>query len=227
MVHTQDCDAAEDRASPELIEEVEEIEEFGELLHFTLVGYLGGLIVGIGLDGIGLSHNGWGQGLVRTLGGEAESLLEGSFVIQKAWLGSGASLAQAYGWGKLLGMIAPWIIDGGSRLIGIDVYGVEGFYIPFFYAMSDQIGANLLGFFYMRQRSSTGIRAMQAYVKSPVMVTGLGMILMVPLGLVIARILGFSPINQSLTALEVIMANLGWLPPVVGMLAERSKRDLD
>jgi hypothetical protein len=27
----------------------------------------------------------------------------------------------------------PWFIDLGSRLMGINVYGVEGFYIPYFY----------------------------------------------------------------------------------------------
>gem|GEM_PF-6368599 len=37
--------------------------------------------------------------------------------------------------GKLIGMTVPWIIDWGSRLFSVDVCGVEGFYIPYFYAL--------------------------------------------------------------------------------------------
>jgi hypothetical protein len=47
-------------------------------------------------------------------------------------------MAEAYGWGKFFGMLVPWLIDWGSRLAGVDVYGVAGFYIPYFYALSDQ-----------------------------------------------------------------------------------------
>jgi len=54
-------------------------------------------------------------------------------------------MSEAYGWGKFLFIPIPWFIDLGSRLMGINVYGVEGFYIPYFYAMSDQIGANISG----------------------------------------------------------------------------------
>ncbi len=38
---------------------------------------------------------------------------------------------------KFLGTTPPWFIDLGSRLMGVNVYGVEGFYIPYFYALSD------------------------------------------------------------------------------------------
>ncbi len=64
-------------------------------------------------------------------------------------------MVEAYGWGKLFGITTPWIIDFGSRLAGVDVYGVEGFYIPYFYALSDQIGANISGilFLYRKERS--------------------------------------------------------------------------
>jgi len=87
--------------------------------------------------------------IVRTLAGEGESIFEGIFALKKRLQQQAFSMAQAYGWGKALGMVVPWIIDWGSRLAGIDVYGVEGFYIPFFYAMSDQLGANIAGFVYI------------------------------------------------------------------------------
>jgi hypothetical protein len=39
-------------------------------------------------------------------------------------------MAEAYGWGKLLGMVFPWMVDAVSRLAGVDVYGWRGYYIP-------------------------------------------------------------------------------------------------
>ncbi len=92
----------------------ETTEEFGRLLRFTVTGYLGGLVLGGVLDALALSRSGIGQWLVRTLSGEAESLFEGSFAILERLKGSAASMAQAYAWGKLLGMAAPWIIDATS-----------------------------------------------------------------------------------------------------------------
>jgi hypothetical protein len=60
-------------------------------------------------------------------------------------------------WGKFLGMIAPWTIDGLSRLLGVDVYGREGFYIPYFYALSDQIGASISGMIFLLRRKARGV----------------------------------------------------------------------
>ena len=51
-------------------------------------------------------------------------------------------------------MAVPWVVDLASRLAGIDVYGVSGFYIPFFYAMSDQIGGNVPGLLFFRRHRS-------------------------------------------------------------------------
>jgi hypothetical protein len=55
------------------------------------------------------------------------------------------------------------------------------------------------------------------------MITSLSVILIVPIGLLIVRILGFSPTTQKYTALETIAANLCWLPVVVGWLVEKVK----
>jgi hypothetical protein len=201
-----------------------EKEEFGELLKFTAGGFLGGLLFGLLLDYFGFQRSAIGQWIVRTLSGEGESIFEGIFALRQRLRRATESMAEAYGWGKLLGMAFPWIIDWGSRLLDKDVYGVEGFYIPYFYALSDQIGANVSGLLFLRKREGRWLKAMIEYVHHPVMLTSLLVILIVPLGLFTARLLGFSPTTQTFTALETIAANLCWLPPLVGWLNERRSR---
>ena len=203
--------------------EEHEEEEFGELIKFTLVGFLGGLGLGWFLDRLGFQQNPVGEWAVRTLAGEGESILEGIFAIKKRLSGATSSLAQAYGWGKLIGMTVPWWIDLLSRLFGVNVYGWEGFYIPYFYAMSDQLGANVSGFIYLYRKERSLSGTFKRYVKSPVMLTSLLIILVVPIGLLTARLLGFSPTTNLFVALETIAANLCWLPPLVGMLVEKRR----
>jgi hypothetical protein len=127
------------------IEELERDEEFGELVRFTAAGFLGGLVLGVALDSLGYQLSSWGQWLVRTLSGEGESVFEGTFALRQRFRRARGTMAEAYGWGKVIGMTVPWIVDWGSRAAGIDVYGVEGFYIPYLYTMSDQMGANVSG----------------------------------------------------------------------------------
>ena len=202
----------------------EEEEEFGELIKFTFAGFAGGLSLGWLLDRLGFQQNPVGEWAVRTLAGEGESILEGVFSIKKRLSGSAHSLAQAYGWGKLIGMTVPWWIDLFSRLAGVNIYGWQGFYIPYFYAMSDQLGANVSGFIYIYRHERSLKRAFVRYIKNPVMLTSLLVILVVPLGLLIARLLGFSPTTNLFVALETVAANLCWLPPLVGMLVEKRRK---
>ncbi len=208
---------------PEKDKREEHEEEFGELIKFTFSGFAGGLGLGWFLDRLGFQQNPIGEWAVRTLAGEGESILEGVFALKKRLSGSSSSLAQAYGWGKLIGMTVPWWIDLFSRLLGVNVYGWEGFYIPYFYAMSDQLGANVSGFIYLYRKERSLFRALKKYVRSPVMLTSLLVVLIVPIGLLIARLLGFSPTTNLFTALETVAANLCWLPPLVGMLVEKRK----
>jgi hypothetical protein len=209
----------------EPLEHGDEQQEFGELLKFTLAGFAGGLLLGGFLDSRGLQRSGWGQWAVRTLAGEGESLLEGAYAIKRRVQTRAGSMAEAYGWGKLLGMATPWLIDGGSRLLGLDVYAVEGFYIAYFYALGDQIGANVSGLLFLRRREGSWTRGLSRYVRHPVMLASLAVILLVPVGLLAARLLGFSPTTQLRTAGETIAANLCWLPPLIGWLRERSARE--
>ena len=199
-------------------------EGFGELLKFTFGGFFGGIVLGAVLDYLGFQKNAIGQWLVRTLSGEGESIFEGIFALRRRLEKASGSMAEAYGWGKLIGMMVPWIIDWGSRLAGVNVYGVEGFYIPYFYALSDQIGGNVSGYLYIRKRSPTRVEAVRRYIGHPVMITGLFIILIVPVGLFSFRVLGFSPTTQVYTALETIAANLCWMPPLVGWLAGQGEK---
>ena len=205
----------------EVREGLEEKGEFGRLLRYTIGGYVGGLSLGALLDFLGYQRNPVGEWAVRTLSGEGESIFEGVYALRQRLSGVAGSMAEAYGWGKFLGMTFPWFIDWGSRLFGINVYGVEGFYIPYFYALSDQIGANISGFIYLYRKEGSLLKAISQYIRHPVMLTSLLIILIVPIGLLIARLIGFSPTTQVYTALETIAANLCWLPPLVGWLKER------
>jgi hypothetical protein len=196
-------------------------EQFGELVKFTFAGFAGGLALGVLLDSLGLQVSGIGQWLVRTLAGEGESLLEGAYAFRQRFRAAGASMAEVYGWGKFLGMIAPWVVDWGSRALGVDIYGVQGFYIPYLYSMSDQVGANLSGLAYLRRMEGSWASAISRYSRHPVLLASLAVVLVVPAGLLSARVAGFSPTTQTYTALEAIAANLCWVPPLVGALEER------
>jgi len=204
--------------------EAETQEEFGELAKFTVAGFAGGLTLGILLDAFGFQLNPVGQWLVRTLSGEGESIFEGIYALRQRFRRAGTTMAEAYGWGKLLGMMAPWIVDWSSRALGIDVYGVQGFYIPYLYSMSDQIGANVSGLLFLRRETGSWLTASARYVRHPVLLASLTVVLIVPLGLLLVRMGGFSPTTQTYTALEAIAANLCWVPPLVGALAERLQR---
>jgi hypothetical protein len=151
--------ARREEAPPENLgqpaEEVEP-EAFGELIRYTVAGYLAGLMVGFVLDQLGFQRGVIGQWLVRTLSGEGESILEGIYAIRARLAGKVGSMAEAYGWGKLLGMVFPWRVDAVSRLAGVDVYGWRGFYIPYLYAMSDQIGASAAGLLFCAGAKAVG-----------------------------------------------------------------------
>jgi hypothetical protein len=83
--------------------------EFGELLRYTGAGFVGGVTIGALLDFFGFHRSPLGQWLVRTISGEGESIFEGIYALRHRIRGSVASMAEAYGWGKLFGMVAPWI----------------------------------------------------------------------------------------------------------------------
>lgn len=191
------------------------------LVRYTLAGFVFALLLGLGLDWLHLQRNGIAGWAVRVLSGQGESLCEGFFAARRRWLGQAPSMAEAYGWGKVLGMIAPWIIDAGSRFLRIDVSGIGGFYIPWLYGMADQLGANVGGFWFICRRSRSLRSALRQYLAEPVMLTSL---MVIPLGAVTplaTRLAGLLPHSQVVAALETGLANLSWLPPVVGWLVER------
>ncbi len=194
---------------------------FRELIRYTVPGYAVGLLSGLFLDLAGLSTNPYGQWLVRSISGESESIFEGLYAFRKRISRSGGSLSEAYGWGKLIGMAFPWFIDALSRFAGVEVNGVEGFYVPYFYALSDQIGANVSGIIYLKRVNRGFGKTVRAYFSNPVMTTSLAIVTMVPLALFLGRIAGFRPSTQTLTAAETILANLCWVPPLAGWMSEK------
>ena len=204
-------------------EEGPEQENFSELVKFTFAGYIAGLGLGAILDFYGLQLSALGGWLVRTFAGEGESIFEGFYALRQRLRKAAGSMAEAYGWGKLAGMFVPGFIDLASRLAGVNVLGIEGFYIPFFYSNSDQIGANISGLIYLKRREKAWGPALKKYIRHPVMVTSLLTIIAVPVGLLLARMAGFSPTTQVLAAVETAAANLCWLPPLVGYYYENRK----
>lgn len=201
-------------------------EGFAGLFKYTISGYIGGLFAGFILDKFGFATSAVGQWFVRTLSGESESIFEGIFAIRRRFSKAPGSLSEAYGWGKLIGMCFPWIIDFFSRSMGINVNGVEGFYIPYFYALGDQIGANVSGLIYLQKKHGGLTDALRAYVRNPVMVSSFLIIFLVPIALFFARFAGFSPSSQVLTAVETIAANLCWVPPLLGRIVEKKEYEL-
>jgi hypothetical protein len=201
-----------------------EKEGFGELIKFTAAGFAGGLILGAVLDSYGFQRSGVGQWLVRTFSGEGESIFEGAYSIRQRLRRAEGSMSEAYGWGKFLFIPLPWFIDLISRLLGMDMYGVGTFYIPYFYALSDQIGANISGLVFLWKKEGSWLKAIKQYTRHPVMLASLIVILVAPAGLLAARLLGFSPTTQIYTALETIAVNLCWVPPLVGWRREKKTR---
>jgi len=214
-----------DVIEPDENDEGLEGEGFDEIIKFTIPGFISAITVGALFDFFGMQTSAVGLWIVRTFSGEGESIFEGIYSFKKRLTRSAGTMAEAYGWGKLAGMLLPWIVDWGSRLMGVDVYGVGSFYIPYFYALSDQMGANISGSIYLRRKEGSWSAAFKRYFRHPVMISSLLIILIVPVGLLMVRLLGFVPSNQKYTALETIAANLCWLPPVVGWLwGKRRKR---
>ena len=85
----------------------EEKGEFSELIRYTIPGFVDGLILGVLLDFFGLQRSSVGQWIVSTVSGEGESILEGIYSLRKRLRRATGSMAQAYGWGKLIGMLIP------------------------------------------------------------------------------------------------------------------------
>ncbi len=170
---------------------VEEKSEFGKLLKYTVLVYASGLFVGVLLDFLGLQRSSIGQWIVRALSGEGESIFDRVYALRRRFHRKSGSIAEAYGGGKFL---------------------------PYLYALSAQMGANISGLVFLRKKERSWSKAINQYVRHPVMLTSLLVIFIVPIRLLVTRLMGFSPTAQVYTALETIPINLCWLPPLVGWL---------
>ena len=77
---------------------------------------------------------------------------------------------------------------------------------------------------FLRREAGSWHGAVAQYVRHPVLLASLTVVLLVPVGLLLARTAGFSPTTQTYTALETIAANLCWVPPLVGVWTESVRR---
>ncbi len=212
------------------------VKGYKELSRFTFVGFLGGLGLGAVLDALGFSTSALGEWAVRTLSGEGEDLAEGAWVLRSRLQRdraaeaeaaedeeepSGSEAAEAYGTGKVLGMAFPWAVDAISRFAGVDVRAPEGSYVAYFYSLADQIGANLSGLRHHLRRAG-GLRAgLSSYFHDPVMVASLTVITLPLAILYLVRSAGWRPDLLVLAALEGILLNLCWVPPLVAWFWDR------
>lgn len=210
------------------------VKGYKELSLFTFVGFLGGLGLGAVLDALGFSTSALGEWAVRTLSGEGEDLAEGVWVVRSRLQRDRAAeekegeeetsrseAAEAYGTGKVLGMAFPWAVDAFSRFAGVDVRAPEGSYVAYFYSLADQIGANLSGLRH-HLRQVGGLRAgLVSYCHDPVMVASLTVITLPLAILYLVRSAGWRPDLLVLAALEGMLLNLCWVPPLVAWVWDR------
>src|SRR3546814_853929 len=74
--------------------------------------------------------------------------------------GGGASVVVV-----VLVVVVGLVVGAGSRVAGVDVYSPEAFYIPWLYAMSDQMGANVAGFLHLWRKQGAATRAVARYLR--------------------------------------------------------------
>lgn len=219
------------------------VKGYKELSLFTFVGFAGGLGLGAVLDGLGFSASAIGEWAVRTLSGEGEDLAEGAWVLRSRLRRRGSKeqereeedekleeeglvwfeeeAAEAYGTGKVVGMAFPWAVDAVSRLAGVDVRAPEGSYVAYFYSLADQLFATLNGFRYHMRRAGSFWGGLKGYFHDPVMVTSFAVVTLPFLALYQVRSAGWRPDLLVLAAVEAILLNLCWLPPLAAWFWDR------
>ena len=213
------------------------VKGYKELSLFTFVGFAGGLGLGAFLDALGFSGSAVAEWAVRTLSGEGEDLAEGAWVLrsrlrrqkrtgkevseeeeeeqeEKSLVWFEEEAAEAYGMGKVIGMVFPWIVDAVSRLVGVDVRSPEGSYVAYFYSLADQLFATLNGFRYHVRRAGSFWGGVKGYFHDPVMVASFIVVTLPFIILYQVRAGGWRPDFLLLAAVEGILLNLCWVPPL-------------
>jgi hypothetical protein len=222
------------------------VKGYKELSLFTFVGFAGGLGLGALLDALGFSGSAVAEWAVRTLSGEGEDLAEGAWVLRsrlrrreraesKAGEGEeegseeeGEGLvwfeeeaAEAYGAGKVVGMAFPWVVDAVSRLAGVDVRAPEGSYVAYFYSLADQLFATLNGLRYHVRRAGSFWGGVKGYFHDPVMVASFTVVTLPLIALYLVRSSGWQPDLLLWVAVEAVLLNLCWVPPLTAWFWDR------
>ena len=223
------------------------VKGYKEISLFTFVGFAGGLGLGALLDALGFSASAIGEWAVRTISGEGEDLSEGAWVLRSrlrrkngkaqeeaheepdeegleeegfVWFEEEdeRGAAVAYGSGKVVGMAAPWAIDAVSRLAGVDVRAPEGSYVAYFYYLADQLFATINGLRYHVGRAGSFWGGVKRYFGDPVMATSFTIVTVPFLGLYLVRSSGWRPDSLLLAAIEGVLLNLCWAPPMMAWI---------
>ena len=220
------------------------VKGYKELSLFTFVGFAGGLGLGALLDALGFSGSAVAEWAVRTLSGEGEDLAEGAWVLrsrlrrqkraeneageeegeeteEKSLVWVEEEAAEAYGTGKVVGMVFPWIVDAVSRLAGVDVRSPEGSYVAYFYSLADQLFATLNGLRYHVRRAGSFWGGVKGYFHDPVMVASFSVTTLPFVILYLVRSGGWRPDLLLLAAIEGVLLNLCWVPPLAAWFWDR------
>ena len=129
--------------------------------------------------------------------------------------------AEAYGAGKVVGMAFPWVVDAVSRLAGVDVRAPEGSYVAYFYSLADQLFATLNGLRYHVRRAGSFWGGVKGYFHDPVMVASFTVVTLPLIALYLVRSSGWRPDLLLWVAVEAVLLNLCWVPPLTAWFWDR------
>jgi len=135
--------------------------------------------------------------------------------------GDEGEAAEAYGTGKIVGMAFPWAVDLVSRLAGVDVRAPEGTYVAYLYSLADQVFATVNGFRYHVRRAGSFGGGLRGYTRDPVMVASFTVVTLPFLALYLVRAGGWRPDTLFLAAVEAVLLNLCWVPPLAAWIWDR------
>ena len=111
-------------------------------------------------------------------------------------------------------MAFPWLIDAASRLMGVDVRAPEGSYVAYLYSLADQLFATINGLRYHIRKAGSFWGGVRGYFRDPVMVSSFTIITLPFAGIYLIRAAGWRPDTLLLAALEGVLLNLCWIPPL-------------
>jgi hypothetical protein len=100
----------------------------------------------------------------------------------------------------------------------VDVRAPEGSYVAYFYSLADQLFATINGLRYHVGRAGSFWGGVKRYFGDPVMATSFTIVTVPFLGLYLVRSSGWRPDSLLLAAIEGVLLNLCWAPPMMAWI---------